>query len=521
MSHSTLLQPEDRVLPTLEADGSRRWLYPRLAKGKVWNARRWVAHFGIAAFTLVPFIRINGQPMVLADLAGRKLHLLGQTFLPRDTVYLALLLVSFVLTIFLTTAVLGRAWCGWTCPQTVYLEFVFRPVERLFLGRRGVRGKPKAGLAATRYLGMYAAFLVISLYLAHTFLSYFVGVEQLRVWITQSPIAHPWSFGIIAVATAGMMYNFSVFREQMCLIACPYGRFQSVLLDRNSLIVKYDAARGEPRRAKKVASSELRVAGRAGLALPILPTPNSQLPTSSGDCVACGMCVQVCPTGIDIRDGLQFECVNCAQCIDACDAVMAKVKRPLGLIGYRSQNMAEGLRQRFVRPRVVVYATAIALLLSTLVTLVATRFNADVLVVRNQGLPFVMAPDGRAESTLRVQITNRLDVEQSFDVSVVGDPRVELVEAGRPVVLAAGANVQYPVHVMAEPSLFFGTGMRTVTVRVREADGRNIDRQVQIFGPGAAPETSGDASAENRVGVRAGSATSAPATRPEMKKETP
>lgn len=201
------------------------------------------------------------------------------------------------------------------------------------------------------------------------------------------------------------------------------------------------------------------------------------------------MCVQVCPTGIDIRDGLQFECVNCAQCIDACNTVMKKVGRPEGLIRYSSQNEAEGKGQRFLRPRVVIYAGAICVFMGSLVAMVATKSTVDVLVVRNQGLPFVMSVDGRAENTVRVQMTNRLEVAQRCVVSVVDDPAVVIAEPVTSVEIEGGKTVQLPIHLLAQVGVFRGTGTHRVTVRVASADGKAIDTAVQMFGPAAGEET--------------------------------
>ena len=296
---SPILQPEEHVLSTLEADGSRRWLKPKLSKGALLLKRRILAYVLIAIFTLVPFIKIAGKPLVLLDITARRFTILGFTFLPTDTVLLAIFMVGLLLSVFLFTALFGRVWCGWACPQTVYMEFLFRPIERLFEGTVG-RGGYKKKVAPWRTALKYVVYFILCVYLANTFLAYFIGVDRLSEWVTQSPFRHPVPFAVMAFVTFAMMVDFCYFREQLCLIACPYGRFQSVLLDQNSLIVAYDKNRGEPRgklRKKKKDQAE---------ALPII-----------GDCIDCGNCVTTCPTGIDIRKGLQMECINCTQCIDA------------------------------------------------------------------------------------------------------------------------------------------------------------------------------------------------------------
>ncbi|MFK7769151.1 MAG: 4Fe-4S dicluster domain-containing protein, partial [Mariniblastus sp.] len=287
-----ILQPEDHVLSTLEADGSRRWLKPKLSKDSFLRRRRVVAYVLIAIFTVLPFIKFGGKPFVLIDIVARRFTIFGFTFLPTDTVLLAIFMVGFLLSIVLFTALFGRVWCGWACPQTVYMEFLFRPVERFFDGTVG-RGGHKKNIPVWRTVAKYIVYFLLSVYLANTFLAYFIGVDRLSQWVTRSPLSHPIPFAIMAFVTFAMMVDFCFFREQMCVIACPYGRFQSVLLDQNSLIVAYDKTRGEPRgKVQKKSGSDN--------ALPVL-----------GDCIGCGNCLTTCPTGIDIRDGLQMECINC------------------------------------------------------------------------------------------------------------------------------------------------------------------------------------------------------------------
>ena len=323
-----ILKAEGRVLSTLESDGSRRWLTPRLAKGRFLARRQVVAYALIAIYAILPFLTINGRPAVQLDLWNARFALFGFEFRPTDLELLAVFGLMTFLSIFLATALFGRVWCGWACPQTVYMEHVFRPLERLFTGTAGRGGKPTKAVAGWRTPLMYLVFLLICWHLANTFLAYFVGVEALNRWIwSEPPWRHPGAFALVLFVTALMMFDFCYWREQLCIIGCPYGRFQSVLLDRSSLVVGYDTVRGEQRGRGKEREAK-------GL----------------GDCVDCSMCVHVCPTGIDIRDGLQLECVNCTQCIDACDAVMDKIGRPRGLIRYSSQAAFEGGASKLVRP---------------------------------------------------------------------------------------------------------------------------------------------------------------------------
>ena len=309
-----LLPADEHVLSTLERDGRRRWMHPKLSTGTWWHRRRIIAYFLMIVFVAIPHLRIYGKPLILLDIAAREFTVLGKTFLPTDTVVLAMLMLSIFLSIVLVTAITGRAWCGWACPQTVYMEFLFRPIDRLFGGVSGKGGLPKKDRSAVGQVARIAVYVVLCMFLAHTFLAYFVGTERLAVWVRSSPIEHPTAFLVMGATTIAMLYDFLFFREQLCVIACPYGRFQSVMLDEQSMIVAYDPVRGEPRKKGKHEAGE-----------PV------------GDCVDCNRCVVVCPTGIDIRNGLQMECINCTQCIDACNSVMKKIGRPADLIRFSSQ----------------------------------------------------------------------------------------------------------------------------------------------------------------------------------------
>ena len=441
----------DGVLATLNDDGSRRWLAPRLSEGRFYRRRRVVGYGLIALFCALPLITVNNQPAVLLDIAARRFVLFGVTFLATDTMLLMLLMISVFVGIFLLTALYGRAWCGWGCPQTVYLEFLFRPVERAILGREYRR----TTLGFTpRWLLLMLVWLLLALFIAHTFLAWFVGVDALKTWITQSPLEHPTGFLVMAATTGLMLLDFAWFREQMCTVACPYGRFQAALLDRRSTVIGYDTARGEPR-------------GKGD---------------GAGDCIDCKACVVTCPTGIDIRDGLQMECVACAQCVDACDAIMTRLDRPLGLVRYASQSELAGDAQKPSRVRAVIYSAILLVLVGALVGFSLTRSEADISVLRGSRSPYEILPSGDISNSIKVRIQNRTGESRTYTVAVPGTPEGSVASADNPLEVAPSATGT--IHlVIVLPADRFDHGQLPVTVRVTDDGSFETDLPYKLLGP--------------------------------------
>ncbi len=454
------------VLSTLNDDGSRRWLNPRPSPGRFRDARRVTAWVLILIFSGIPYLRMGGKPLVLLDIPTRHFTLFGKTFLPTDTLPFALLVVSIFVTVFLVTAILGRIWCGWACPQTVYMEFVYRPIQRLFEGTPGRRAKPWQGTGPAK-LAKTLAYLLISLFLAHTFLAYFVGVDKLLIWVTRSPIEHPTGFIVVMVVTAAMMFDFTYFREQTCIVACPYGRFQAVMLDRQSMIVGYDPRRGEPRGKP----------GRRPKGVSLLQ------PAQPGDCVDCGMCVTTCPTGIDIRNGLQMECVGCAQCIDACDAVMEKIGKPRGLVRYSSQSLVTGEGKHVVRPRVVVYFVVLGVLLAGFVAVLLTSPPLDVRVTRGPGAPFTALEGGKIITNLAaINLSNRREQPVRVTIEARQIPGARIVGEDFPVRLEIGQVKRFPVTLQVPREAFDVRGPRLI-LHISDDAGFSKDVEFRLMGP--------------------------------------
>jgi cytochrome c oxidase accessory protein FixG len=345
------------------------------------------------------------------------------------------------------------------------MEFLFRPLERFIEGAALARQGRDASRWHPRRLAKHAVFLGLGLFLAHTFLAYFVGVGELAHWVRRSPAEHPIAFLVMAGTTALMLLDFGWFREQVCMVACPYGRFQSVLLDRRSLIVGYDRRRGEPR--GKLRHGSQTSDGAAG----------------AGDCIDCGACVACCPTGIDIRDGLQMECIHCTQCIDACDAIMDRVGRPRGLIRLGSRDELEGQPRRILRPRVVVYPALLLLVWGALAWALAHRPAADVTVLRGVGSPFAMVASGLVSNQIRVKIVNRTGTAQHYRIELAEpSSALRMIVPDAALAVAPGRSTTATVFIVA-PAEVFERGERPVRLRVSDDAGWSHEVPYRLLGP--------------------------------------
>ena len=392
--------PSLDAVTTIAEDGSRRFIHPATVHGPYTRWRSVVGVVLLAVYVALPWIPINGSPAVFMDVLQRQFHFFGLTFLVQDMWLGFFLLTGLGFGLFYITALIGRIWCGWACPQTVFLD-VARRIERWFEGdapaRRRLDAMPWTGEKVLRRGAAQAAMAIFSFGVAHVFLSYFVSLPGLYQMMTHAPGENWGAFVFVSVATAALWFNLAWFREQFCIILCPYGRIQSALTDEHTLVIGYDAKRGEPR-------------GRKG--------------TTEGDCIDCRRCVQVCPTGIDIRQGLQMECIGCAACVDACDDVMSKIKRKQGLIRYDSHTGLQGKKRKIIRPRIMVY-TAFLLLGVVAMAIAFSGFrSAAATLVRLPGPVYFL--DGEKQDSVRNQfvlrILNKRNTPEVARVEISGAP---------------------------------------------------------------------------------------------------
>jgi cytochrome c oxidase accessory protein FixG len=400
------------ALASVHKDGRRKWVYARQPSGRFYRARTAVSVLLLAFLVAAPFVEVQGQPLILLNVLERRFVLFGLVFWPQDFHLVVLLALTAIVTLALSTAAVGRVWCGWLCPQTVFLEMVFRRLEYLIDGsaERQVRRDARPWTAAdyARAALKHAIFFGLSFAIANLFLAYVIGVGPLWTIVTDPPSQHLG--GLVAITIFSLLFYgvFARFREQACVLACPYGRVMSSLIDRRTITVTYDTARGEPRGRV----SRDRAAG------------------STGDCVDCSRCVTVCPTGIDIRNGIQLECVNCTACMDACDAVMRQLHRPTGLIGYRAHEAARRTRLTWLTPRVAAYGAVWLVLVATVVTLLARRRDLDVLILRQPGTLFAELADGDLANFYTVQVLNRSARAHALDYRAVSPAGARLTPLG-------------------------------------------------------------------------------------------
>ena len=462
--HERIFQiaPPEELLYSLSADGKRKFMHPVVRKGHYWEIRRVIGWALIVLFYALPLIPLGEYPAVFLDIDTRRFHVLGATFHPTDNLLLAAFGFGVVVTVFFVGSTFGRVWCGFGCPQTVYMEFLFRPIESWIEGgptnQRHLNKAPwsakKVGIKAAKW----ALFGAVALTMATTFVAYFTGWQALGPGLLHDPLHWKGALFTIAFISALIVFDFGWFRDQMCTIACPYGRLQNVLSDKDTLLVAYDTERGEPRtRAKDLAPG-------------------------MGACIDCGACVSACPTGVDIRRGFQVECIGTAQCVDACDEVMRKLGRPTGLIKFTSEREQQGGRRHIWRTRNLIYLGLMTVAWGTFGTLVFTRADALVEVVRGGREPYRMLNSGEVANQQRIRFTNQREEPQRFSVEVLTPKEAQLVLSESPVDVAKEQVVTVNA-VITVPRAIFADGQATVRYLVTSDKGYRKEISFLLLGP--------------------------------------
>jgi cytochrome c oxidase accessory protein FixG len=452
--------PTLESLSSIHADGSKKSLHPADVHGPFTRWRRLAALVMLTIYVALPWIPVNGYPAVFLDVVERRFHFFGITFATQDLWIGFFVVTGLAFSLFYITALFGRLWCGWTCPYTVFLENVYRRIERLIDGdataRRALDAAPWTGMKITKRVTKHALYLLVSALIAHVALSYFVSLHGLYEMMSGPPQKHLVAFGVVLFLTAALYGSFSWFREQFCVILCPYGRLQSALTDDHSVVIGYDKKRGEPR-------------GKG---------------ESAGACVDCRRCVQVCPTGIDIRNGLQLECIGCAACVDACDEIMTKLHRPTGLVRYDSHTGLHGGKTRYIRPRTLFYT--FMLLAGITAFFVASRSLSPMSasLVRMQGASYFVQ-DGVVRNQFTIRVINKRNREGTFRITLDGQLPADIQVSGNEQVLTlAPMQENQRTLIISVPVKSFHDGILfKARITDTETNESVLTRGIELLGP--------------------------------------
>ncbi len=463
--------PDERPA-TMDEKGKRVFIFPAQVSG-LWRKLRTVTEIFLVIFFLVlPWIKIGGHQALLLNIGERKFSIFGLTFWAHDAPLIFFILAFLTIGLAFVTAVWGRIWCGWGCPQTVFIDGIFRRLEYLIIGshvqQRNLAQAPWDVRKFLKLSVLWTLFTIASLVIAHSFLAYFVGADRLVEMTRHNPGENWTIFVIMAFLTAVFLFDFGWFREQFCIIVCPYGRFQSVLLDDDSLTVSYDSVRGEPRKGSvKPGQTE-------------------------GDCISCYKCVAVCPTGIDIRNGLQLECIGCTACIDACDEVMEKIEKPKGLIRYATGRTLKGLKTRWLRPRVAIYVVLLVAVVSALIFSVQRREEIVVTILRGKDTPFQIIKNGDGSEVIINHFKMHMK-NQSFDdirlkmiiPEELKEKKIEIISQSESYDLGAGKDLTVHFFVKFPQTVTGSSGTESVKLSFIDEKNNKIEAEedIQLVGP--------------------------------------
>ena len=397
-------------IATIDKSGKRVWMFPSQPKGKYYNYRKYLSYVYLFVFFGLPFIKANGNPLFLINILERKFILFGVIFWPQDFFVFGIGMITFIVFIALFTVIYGRVFCGWACPQTIFMELIFRRIEYWIDGdsayQRKLKDAPWNSDKIIKRFSKYALFLLVSFLIANNFLAYIIGKDELFNMINSPINENKGTFISLLIFTSVFFFVYSWFREQVCLIVCPYGRMQGVLLDPNSIVVAYDYVRGENRH--KFKKNEVR---------------------TGGDCIDCGLCVKVCPTGIDIRNGTQLECVNCTACMDACDNIMDGVGMEKGLIRLASENDIRNKQRLTFTKRMLAYSIVLILLLGLETYLLISRSDYDATIIRAKGMLYQERENNEISNLFTIKLMNKTydSLPVRFKVKEFPDARIEWI----------------------------------------------------------------------------------------------
>lgn len=411
---------------TFSKEGKRLWLFPKMPKGKLYNIRRIIAWSLLAFFYLAPFLKFRGEPLIFLNFLERKFVLFGNTFYPQDFYLLVLAVITLVVFIVLFTVIYGRIFCGWVCPQTVFLEFLYRPIEYLIDGdsseQQKLANQEMDAAKALKRILKHGIYLIISFFTILTFMAYVIGTGEVGQMLKGWPLERFGMLMGVLAFTGAHYFVFAWFREQVCILVCPYGRLQGVMLDVNTILVAYDYKRGEPR-------------GRG----------------EKGDCINCRKCVAVCPTGIDIRNGTQLECINCTACIDACNSVMSVVNKPSGLIRFASEkSISEGQKVRF-NARVIAYSAVLFSLLVLITYLFTVRGSFETHIIRAQGTMFQEYGPDSYSNLYNLELVNKTNSEVRVSLKLLS-PEGEIRMMGDSLKAGKGEVAQRNLLIVLKKS---------------------------------------------------------------------
>lgn len=461
-----VLEPEtfrDSV-NTMDRSGKRKWVYPRKPKGRYTDYRTIVAVILLAIFFILPFLTIGGNPVLLFNILDREFYILGQPFYPQDFFILALGAIAGIVFIILFTVVFGRIFCGWICPQTIFLEMVFRKIEYLIEGDRNKQirldAQPWNAEKIWKRSLKWSIYILISLIVTHVMFMYIVGYQEVFKIMREGPFAHPSNFLVMILFTAAFYFVFAWFREQVCTLVCPYGRLQGVLIDKQTINVYYDFNRGE-NRAKWRKGEDRKALGK-------------------GDCIDCGQCVVVCPTGIDIRNGQQLECVNCTACIDACDEVMVKVGLPPGLIRYATEDEIEKEQKFNFTGRMKAYSVVLLLLLGFLGYLLQARGDLEAKFIKPAGTSYFLK-DNRISNLYNYTLLNKTNQDRTVVIKVIEPQQGQINVSGgntlllkRDQIIKGSANISFPQSEIK-------SSKQNIKIGVYDTKGNEIDTYETYF----------------------------------------